>query len=259
MDENSSTTKSGETHMTPDQHIAQLAKMRHLARAIALQANDGRYERGDARNAFYVVASNSILYHCIVHAAMLRASVCTEETNQIVGETLVFMRDLDLQDQFWGGARRHLFLDVWCAFEDTIRVLYENIVPQQQRDEDKKRNGHVGIPTVWSRIADVVQFSSGESKVPGHVALVEFLGSTRNTIHSNSFYRGKYRVLQFDAQTKLELVDGAPTDFLSLAKIPRMIEGLVEAMSYLRRGLASFPRIETPSWVADNTTTHTTS
>src|SRR6185312_9353772 len=110
------------------------------------------------------------------HAAMLRASVCTEQTNRVVGETLVFMRDLALQDQFWGGARRHLFLDVWCAFEDTIRVLYDNVVPQQHRDEDTKRNRHVGIPTVWSRLVDVALLSGGESKVPSHAALIEFLG-----------------------------------------------------------------------------------
>lgn len=243
---------SSSDYMSRQAYVAQLADMRRLAHSIALHTDDGKYQRGDARNAFHIVASNTILYHCITRAALLRTSTCTEPVEPVVGETVVLMGDLELQDQFWGNMRRHLFLDVWCAFEDTLRVLHESVVPQQQRNEDVRRTRHVGVPTIWQRVAEVVaRLNSGPSN-PRYAALVAFLGSTRNTIHSNSFYKGGYRSLELDAQTRLELVDGMPTDFLSLEKLPRLINGLVEAANYLRQGLASFPRIETPNWIHEN-------
>jgi hypothetical protein len=50
------------------------------------------------------------------------------------------------------------------------------------------------------------------------------------------------RSLQLDAQTTLERIAGAPTDSLSLAQLPRLIDGLVDAANYLCQRVSRRPR-----------------
>jgi hypothetical protein len=205
----------------------------------------------DARNDFLLQAGNQLSCYAISLAFELAASqllgapptgdAAVDGAVRLLGvpitpTTRVAYSGTNVLNYFKQKQKRHLFIDTWCAFEDSLRSVYRVLVPQADQAKDNQR-GHASIHKVWTRVATL---SASPAMVQAHWDTVDFCASGRNTIHSNTFYHGPPKQLELRPLQFIKLVDGKATDFHTESELPLLIDRLVEAWDAVCDGLASY-------------------
>jgi hypothetical protein len=233
--------------------------MRRRAEAMRSKAERTKLAPADARNAFFYHTSNAMMNYAVSMGLIHTASHAQgQRTGDIVVDIVV--RDLfgkPLLSFYMAKLRAHLFLEVWFGFEDALRILYDAVVPPEVREKDlaaerdkyKKppKRVRLSIPFLWGRVSKLAEKPSRRSgrRRGRHREVVEFCAASRNTIHSNRIYDGSPRALKIGKRT-IRLIPGAPTDFESIAVLPKLIDELAAAASYLRQGIRHAGFIKTP-------------
>lgn len=209
-----------------------------------------KFAKNDVRNAFHYGVGNVIAKYAtsigMTHAADVL--VKSESDDRVIKQLRNVFGHRPSLSQYLAGQRGYLSLGVWHQFEDSLRTLYREAVPQAVRDADiaaeqaryhkPSKRPHIGIPTLWKRVAEL----AGRGRKPNkralnrHWAVVDFWSAARNTIHTNTFYFGQERSLKIGKRT-IFLRDGQPTDFNSIALQPAMIGELEKAFRFLRSGI----------------------
>ena len=246
--------------------VALLREIKQLRQALGFSAADVRtYYFGFVAEALSVYAMALTTLHA-AHQLVLRDFMVLEngkpkriEDAILPGYLPGFYNSLRQDGHTVGQAylaklRAHLFQDVWAGFEDSTRRFYKAAVSAERQHEDAghgvgeapKKHVHVDFPKVWKSLSDMTK-RQGTTKADrrGHIEAIDFLGSTRNTLHANTFYEGPGKSLVVGQET-LQLVPDKPTDFLRLHTVLSLVRELTEAFEFICRNVAHEAEIRSP-------------
>lgn len=229
--------------------VAHILRVHQRADELRAVADNSRFPKDDIRDGFLYDVSNALYCYSVslglAYSCRSQSSMPGQEIAKVTWKDLRHTRFLSF---YVARLRAHLFLDTWFSFEDVLRGLYLEVVPEAVRLADTegersqykiaKRKVHIPIPTLWSRVSDEARRASGVSRREArrHQHVVEFWSKTRNTIHSNTKYSGPRMTLKL-ASGEACLQPDEPTDFMSQEKLPMLIDELVKSFEFLRAGL----------------------
>jgi len=249
--------------LEPDPRV-HFRSMNERSSALVALTNSSSFATGDVRDAFLKNTASALATYCVWIGLQIAAEQLKRPTgDEVVDLVLNALSTIDgipTQNRNYYRARRraHLFTDVWCAFEDALRILDEAVVPAEVRAKDKAgADGHVSIPTVWTRVSRAAKrkdVPDADGERQSHHDTVDFWAATRNTMHSNSLYAPSRppKILVLSDGTEVKLTPGEHTDFHSESLLPLLIDALVEAWVYLRKRFDNLTPILTPASQLDS-------
>jgi hypothetical protein len=234
-----------------------------LAAGYGRISQEDRFPKGDARDAFLHVACSLVNAYCATLgleyiAGQRRGETTGDEMVDLVLHGLFGQTSYRTQtlNYFRAKQRAHLFVAVWCAFENALRTIDDSVTPPEDRKAERESGEHVGIPSIWTRLSSVAKKAENNKAVTKvqrrvHYNTVDLWSATRNTIHRNTFYDGPAKTLKLTDRDgfevgEIQLVPGKPTDFISLVRLPQLIDQLVRAWLYLREGFPDRHAIPMP-------------
>jgi hypothetical protein len=220
-------------------------------------ARSQSFKASDVRNTFFTGLVNVINLYATSIGLLHLGGRRFAESEPIKSALAGAFYGTEWVEAYAASHRKHLFLDAWFLFEDALRVLYSDAVPitVQEADRESARSRfksappdpHIDIMTMWARLVAL----SPKRRVHRRTMekrrkAVEFWAATRNTIHSNTFYLRTPKELRIGRRT-LKLERGKPTDFHSVANMPRLLGSLVSAFCFVRQGIRTKRAIRTPA------------
>lgn len=244
-----------------------------VAIGINARAASLGFDSNDIRTGYFNGTSNAVAFYSLsltlLHAAAhLHHSGCTV----VVGgwpkriQDQLLPRSLDrlfagsaqagitLWSAYQGSQKMHLFHFGWANFEDKIRLFYDAVVPDVAKQEDCPEGAHLDVIKVWDRLSRMAKAAGTNTKDERrkHSELIGFFASARNTIHTNSYYRGKPKALVFNGET-LRLAPGEPMMFLQQARILEIVVAFVDAFQFACTHIKHEAVIVMPSSLRDAT------
>ena len=233
--------------------------MRAMQQKISDRANASSFPKKDARDACLYRVCQAINVYCFGVGTELTARELREHVDAHDDVLALTQRAFGNTGRtnvltFYRARRRaHLFLDVWNAFEDPLRIIDAAVVPATERAKDDGE--HAGIPTVWKRVSRVAKASAQATpdQRGAYFDTVKFWSSARNTIHSNTVYSGtSTNTLVLPSGFRPELVPGKPTSFMEPSHMPLLIQPLIDAWEYLRAGITQNELIAMPASIDES-------
>lgn len=156
------------------------------------------------------------------------------------------------QDEYIKNLKSSTFFNIWCNFEDTLRELYDLVVPENTRkkniekEKDKFKNPpsrvpHLSILVITNGLLEVIKKqnpSSVSSKKDRKRArdIIDFLGACRNTLHSNSFYSGEDKSITIRGRN-FSLNKETPIEIMTIDNLLVFVAELVEQFKFISQAI----------------------
>jgi hypothetical protein len=151
-----------------------------------------------------------------------------------------------------------MFLDVWHSFEDALRVIYEAAVPadDQKRVGDEyraqyvkpeKAKVHLSMVTLWSTLLESSKTSENKAARAAHFKVVRFWFNARNTVHSNTIYKGTETDVTLEVNGRLlRLIPNQPTEIMFPTSVLGLIKLLADSFEFLTKQVKYDAEIPSP-------------
>lgn len=235
------------------------------ANEIMSKGNNSKFKPFDIRTTFYFGISSSLINYWvalslpqIVHWMNYNKSIGPGEglnikftrdflpDKKLIDELHLILGSSSGSDSYLNSKRLHLFIDSWGVFEDTLRSIYKEVVPQDQQEmnKQKERNKykegespkviHIDIPTIWSNLKTLAKVNSKltNEEVKNFNKNVSFFSNARNTIHSNSFFFGGEQTLDLKGEI-IKLKTDEPIDFMTIYNLLVIIDEITKTFEFI--------------------------